>query len=232
MKKRRIETYIYRDKILKEISAKIKLLGPDYKYNAITIMNVRVLSSIIIFFMILHLIDFGYILAPILTFMYYEFFLKLYFDSKLQKRRNKLDKEAMYFFEILTLSLESGNNLTNALRITSNSIDSELSLEFREVLRQVSLGKSLDESLEDLKYSIPSDAINNIVLNIRESHLFGNNILDTLYNQVSYIRDRIILESRAYISKIPLKISVVSVVFFIPLLLLLILGPIIIEFLS
>ena len=136
----------------------------------------------------------------------------------------------MYFFEILALSLESGKNLITALKSTSNSIDSSLSLEFREVIREVDLGKSLDEALDNLKTRIPSSTVNNIILNIRESNLFGNNIIDTLYNQIDYIREKLVLEQRAYIAKLPLKISIISVIFFIPLLLLLILGPVILNY--
>ena len=99
-------------------------------------------------------------------------------------------------------------------------------------MREVNLGKSLDEALEDLKGRIPTDTVNNILLNIRESNLFGNNIIDTLYNQIDYIREKIVLENRARISKLPLKISIVSVIFFIPLLLLLILGPVILNYFS
>ncbi len=38
------------------------------------------------------------------------------------------------------------------------------------------------------------------------------------------------LETRASISKLPLKISIISVLFFVPLLLLIILGPVIIRY--
>lgn len=228
----RIASLIYRDKTIKSIEKKIKLLGINNNYNAITFMNIRVITSILVFFMILYVIDFGYILAPIITYIYYKMLPDVYFNSKIKDRSRKLDRDAMYFFEILALSLESGNNLTNALKVTSDSIESSLSLEIREALRQVNFGKSLDESLEELKQRIPSDTINNIILNIRESNLFGNNIIDTLYNQIDYIREKIVLENRAYISKLPLKISVISVIFFIPLLLLLILGPVILNYLS
>ena len=51
-------------------------------------------------------------------------------------------------------------------------------------------------------------------------------------NQLDYLRESKILETKAYISKIPLKISVISVVFFIPLLLLLILGPVLINYIG
>ena len=228
----RIASLLYRDKTLKKVEKKIKLLGISNSYNAITFMNIRVLSSILLFFVILYIVDFGYILAPIVTYLFYTMFLDLYFNSIIKKRSDVLDHDAMYFFEILALSLQSGKNLTNALKTTSYSINSNLALEFREVIREVEFGKSLDEALDSLKERIPSDTINNIILNIRESNLFGNNIIDTLYNQIDYIREKIILENRAYISKLPLKISIISVVFFVPLLLLLILGPVILNYFS
>ncbi len=228
----RIFAFIYREKTIKMIEDKIKLLGINEKMNPITFMNIRILSSIILFFVILYVIDFGYILAPIVVYFYYKLFPKLYFDGKIKKRSRKLDYEAMYFFEILALSLESGKNLITALKSTSESIDSTLSLEIREVIREVELGKSLDEALDDLKSRIPSDSVNNIILNIRESNLFGNNIINTLYNQIDYIREKLVLEQRAYIAKLPLKISIISVLFFIPILLLLILGPVILNYFS
>ena len=232
MKSNKLSAMIYRDKTIKKLEKKAKLLGINTKYNLYTFMNIRILSSILLFFVILYLIDFGYILAPIIVYFYYCLLPNLYFTPKIKKRSKQLDYEAMYFFEILALSLESGNNLISALKTTSESIDSELSREIKEVIREVNLGSSLDEALDDLKTRIPSDTVNNIILNIQESNVFGNNIIDTLYNQIDYIREKLVLENRAYIAKLPLKISIISVIFFIPLLLLLILGPVIINYLN
>lgn len=223
---------IYREKTINELNKKIKLLGINYKYNIYKFMTLRIISSIILFIIVLFLNDLGYILAPIITYLYYSFLPSMYFNPLIKKRSNRLDYQAMYFFEILALSIESGNNLINALKVTSNSIDNELSYEFREVIKEVEIGKSLDEAMTSLKERIPSDTINNIILNIKESNLFGNNIIDTLYNQIDYIREKIVLENRAKISKLPLKISIISVIFFLPLLLLLILGPVILNYFS
>jgi len=226
----RIASYFYRDKTLNEIEKKIKLLGINSKYNAISFMNFRVFSSILIFIIILFNVNFGYILSPIITYLYYHFLPNIFFDNKIKDRERKLNHDALYFFEILALSIESGNNLTSALDVTSKSIDSELSLEFREVMREVEYGKSFDEALESLKGRIPSDTVNNLILNLRESSIFGNSIIDTLYNQIDYIREKIVLENRAYISKLPIKISMISVLFFIPLLLMIIMSPLILKF--
>ncbi len=231
-KKNALAYKIYSQATIDKYQKKINLLGIKDSYDAVIFLNFRLFSSVFIFFVILYIFELGYIIAPIVVFLYFNILPKLVIDSKINKRIERLDNDAMYFFEVLTLSLETGRNLKVALEITSNSIDSELSYEFRQALREVKFGKSLNEALDNLKLRIPSDTVNNIILNISQSNIFGNSIIETMYNQIDYIRDKQILNAKAVISKIPLKVSVISVIFFIPLILLLILSPIIIEFLS
>jgi len=231
-KRDNITKKIYSKYTLDNIKKKFLLLGIEEENIILRFLNFRLVSSIVIFFVILYTIEMGYALGPIVVFVYYYFLPNLILDYRIKKRKRKLEQEAMFYFEVLSLSIESGNNLHNAILITSNNIDSNLSIEFRKVMEEVSFGKSLDESLEKMKQRIPSDIINNIILNIRESIVFGNSIVETLNNQIDYLREKKILETRAIISKIPLKISVISVVFFIPLLLLLILGPVLIDYFS
>lgn len=231
-KEKKITRKIYSNYSLNNIKKRFMLLGIEDEREVLKFLNFRLVSSIVIFFGILYTIEMGYILGPVIVFIYYYFLPNIVLDYQIRKRKEKLEHEAMFFFEVLALSIESGNNLHNALLITSNNIDSSLSFEFRKVMSEVSFGKSLDESLDKMKSRIPSDIINNILLNIRHSILFGNSIVETLNNQIDYLRDKKILETKAVISKIPLKISVISVVFFIPLLLLLILGPVLIDYLG
>ena len=232
MRFREISRNIYSNYSLNDISNRMRLLGKDNERDTLKFLNIRLISSIIIFFVILYLVDWGYILSPIVVVLYYIYLPNLTIDQKIRKRKTKLENEAMYFFEILSLSLESGNNLYNAIKVTSDNIDSDLSNEFRKMMMDIKYSKSFDEAINDMKERIPSDTINNILLNIRESNMFGNSIIGTLNNQLDYLRETRILETKAYISKIPLKISVISVVFFISLLLLLILGPVLINYLG
>lgn len=223
---------IYREETINNMQAKIDLLGYRDSYDAVDFLNIRVFTSLTLFFVLIYLFDSGYLLAPICTFLYYVFLPKFTIDRKISKRREKLDSEAMYFFEVLTLSLESGRSLKNALEVTSKNIDSELSIEVRKALDDMKYGKTLNEALEDLKKRIPSDTINNIILNAQQSNIFGNSIIETMYNQIDYIRDKKIMETKAKISKIPIKVSVISVIFFIPLMLLMILAPVLIDYLG
>lgn len=232
MKELSVTEKIYSKYSLNDIEKRMILLGYNEKEKTLNFLNFRLLTSIAIFFVILYFVEWGYIFAPIIVFLYYFSLPKIVLDTKIERRRKRLENDAMYFFEVLALSIESGNNLYNAILVTSKNIDSELSCEFRKMMEEVSLGKSFMEALDSLKSRIPSDIINNILLNIKESSMFGNSILGTLNNQIDYLRETKLLEMRSYISKIPLKISVISVVFFIPLLLLLILGPVLIDYLG
>ena len=130
------------------------------------------------------------------------------------------------------MNLESGTNLGKAIKLTSNNIDNDLSKEFNKVMEDVSLGKSLNEALDDLKLRIPSDTVNNIILNLVESNIYGSNIVESLSNQLSYLSDKLILDTKARINKMPIKISLVSVFIFIPLILLIIISPLVINIIN
>lgn len=222
---------IYRSKDIEKIGEKIMMLG-DTKLNAVSFMNLRFITSLIVFILILFFFNLGYIYAPFITLGYYYLYYYLLIQRPLKRRIKTLDHEALYFFEILTLTLESGRNLEKSLEVTISNVHSDLSSEFKRVLFEMKFGKSLIEALEDMKRRIPSETINNILLNITQTDVFGNSILDTMYNQVNFLRDKQILEIKGEINKIPNKVSIISVVFVVPLILTLILGPFLINFLS
>lgn len=223
---------IYRQKDIKKIESKINQFGVSKKFGTEYFMNFRLFSSLLIFVIVFLFFDGGALLAPILTFLWYYLVGYSMLDKPLKDREKRLDKEAYYYFEVLTLGLESGRNLENAIKMACKYIDSEISSEFKETLKQVSFGKSLAESLSLMSYRIPSLAINNIILNMEQSNLFGNSIIDTMHNQLNFLKEKQVMDIKAQINKIPNKISIFSVLFFIPLLLLIILGPVLIEFIS
>ena len=141
-------------------------LFPRYlKYNSFS-------SSFNLFLYTLYIADFAYIVAPIVAIIYYYGFYYLTITRPINQRGKKLDREALHFFEILTLTLESGRNLENSLEITVCNVDSELSNEFKKTLFETKFGKTLLEALEDMKNRIPSETVNNIILNITQTDVF------------------------------------------------------------
>lgn len=231
MKNKNIITKIYRESEVKRISEKIMMLN-NYPLDEIKFLNIRLITSLILFFITLLIFKTGYILSPIIALVYYYLFEYLFLDTFIQKRIKKLDREALTFFEILTLTLESGRNLEKALEITVLNVNSELSEEFKKTLFEVKFGKSLLEALNDTKKRIPSETINNIILNITQTNIFGNRIIDTMYSQIEFLRDKQVLSIREQINKLPNKISIISVLFIVPIILLIVLGPFLISFIN
>lgn len=222
---------IYREKDIKKVEDKIKLFGVSKKFDTEYFMNFRFYTSMLVFVIVFLFASSGALLAPIVTVLWYYFVNYIMIEKPLKKREAKLNNEAYYYFEVLTLALESGRNLENAIKMACKYIDSEISDEFKETLKQVNFGKSLTEALSLMSYRIPSLTINNIILNMEQSNLFGNSIIETMYNQLDFLKDKQIMDIKAQINKIPNKISIFSVIFFIPLILLIVLGPVLVNFL-
>ena len=87
-------------------------------------------------------------------------------------------------------------------------------------------------ALNHLKERIPSDHINNVIFHLVEASTFGNNIEVSLNNQLDFLRNKQLMEIKGEIGKLPTKVSIISVVFFIPIILLVILAPVIVNFIS
>lgn len=222
---------IYSRNHINKVVSKVKLLGNSSNIDPYDFLIIRFVTSLIVFCIFLYSLKYGYIISPVVTVIYYFIFQDVVLDGKIRKRTIKLEKEAMHFFEVLTLSLETGRNLAEAIEVTTSNVDGVLSNEFKEVNREVSFGKSLSESLNDMQERIPSDTINNVILSLTQSNLYGNSIIENLYTQIDYLREKRKMEIKGRISKIPVLISVISVLFFVPLLLIIILGPVILEYL-
>ena len=231
MKNNKFVKKIYRENEINRIGKKIMTLK-NYPFDTIGFLNMRLATTIIVFAIILLVFKTGYILSPIFALIYYYLFEYLFLDTLIYKRVKKLDREALMFFEILTLTIESGRNLEKALETTVENVDSELSDEFRKTLFEIKFGKSLTEALEDTKKRIPSETINNIILNITQTNIFGNSIIETMYSQIEFLRDKQILSIREQINKRPNKISIISVLFIVPIILLIVLGPFLITFIG
>lgn len=221
---------IYTKNSIENLEKKIMLLGSNNKTNAVSFLNLRLITSIIIFFLSLFLFEhYGYLLAPTLTCVYYYLIYYFCIEYKIKIRTKQIENEAITFFEILTLAVESGNDLSHAIEITASNVSSELSNEFKRTIDEIKYSKTLTEALKSMRARIPSDNVNNIILNISEASMFGGNIIDTLHNQIDFLNEKRVQYIRGEINKLPMKISIMSVIFFIPLILLLILSPVLIN---
>lgn len=207
--------------LYKRIENKFNLLG--YTINPLVFICMRLISSIILFILLLF-VPYGYIVSPIVTFIYYfaiEYFVLNY---SIKLRKSELEYDALEYFPIFLLSLNGERNIRKALVLSCNSVDNSLSNEFKRVLYNEKIGKSLDESLMLLKSRIPSEFITNIIVSIIEANRLGNNINDSVNIQLSYIEERKNHKMMNSYKIVPLKMALLSLLFIFGVLLLLLIS--------
>ena len=91
MKEAKVIRKLYRTKDIERISLKLGMLGEQKRFDAIHFMNIRVLTSILVFVFVLCTMKLGYIYAPVFTILYYYFFYYSFnfeSDSIKTKRRS------------------------------------------------------------------------------------------------------------------------------------------------
>lgn len=218
---------IYSSRTILKTSEKIKKLG-NKTINSNKFLMYRFIITILVFLISLYYTK-SYIYPPILGLITYFLIYYIVIDIPYRKRIIKLEREALEYFEILALTLENNRNLEKSLEITTFNIDSELSLEFQKCLFELKFGKSLNEALINMQKNMPSETINSIILSIVETNNFGGNIIEVLRSQVDLLREKQLQYTREQINKIPNKISAISVLFIVPLILLMIFGPMILK---
>ena len=206
--------------LYKRIENKFNLLG--YTINPLVFIYMRLVSSIILFILLLF-IPYGYIVSPIVTFIYYFAIEYFVLDCSIKLRKSELEYDALEYFPIFLLSLNGERNIRKALVLSCNSVDNSLSNEFKRVLYDEKIGKSLDESLMLLKSRIPSEFITNIIVSIIEANRMGNSISDSVNIQLKYIEDKKNKRVLAYYRSIPLKMAIISMLFVFAILCLMIL---------
>lgn len=224
-----INNKLHRQKTLEKIDTKIKLLGSNCKYNAIYFLNIRLVLSLIIFVIVLIKFKIGYIISPVMTIVFYNLIEVFIFNIPIKKRKRILENDALIFFPFVNIALKSSNNLLEALTIATNNINSLLSLEFKKAIDAINIGKDMKEALKTIKNYIPSTDINNIILCLIDASNYGNNIEEEINRQLDFLQEKRFINKKIEINKIPIKIMLIYLLIYVPLIIFIIFSPKIIN---
>ncbi len=193
------------------IQKKLNYMGLKVDSKVFNVM--RLISSIILFAFLLIFIDYGYIVAPLTTIVYYFFVEYAILNLGIKKRIEILENDALEFMPIFIICMKNTRNIKNAINMSVGVVSNELSLEFKKVIKSVELGKSLDEALNTMRNNIPSEIISNILISIIEANRLGNSINESINIQLNYIKER---NNKKIVNKykiVPFKLSIISVIF-------------------
>jgi tight adherence protein C len=128
--------------------------------------------------------------------------------------------------DLLVLSLEAGMGLDRALRTVVREYHSPLAADIQRVLGDIDLGVSRGEAFERMAARVGLDDLHALSRAIVQSEELGVSVIGVMQNQSREVRMSRRREAEAQAMRAPIKMLIPLVVFILPTLFLLLLGPV------
>jgi tight adherence protein C len=142
------------------------------------------------------------------------------------RRRREILRDLPTVMDLLVLSLEAGMGLDRALRTVVHEYRSALSLEIRRVLSDVDLGVSRSEAFDRLAARVGLEDLRVLSRAIIQSEELGVSLVSVMQTQGREVRLSRRRAAEAEAMRAPIKMLVPLVVFILPTLFMLLLGPV------
>lgn len=205
---------IYKPSTIKRIQTKTDYLQKDH-LNPATFLLTRLLISLIISLILIIFFKYGVIYAFIFILLMHYLSEYIVFDVNIYLRNRILLKDSITFFEMLKLSLSNDDNLETALKRVILNLDNSITKLCSKIINTKDC--SYKDSITSLIIYLPSQYLKNQFQNL----LITSNYLGTTNNIITYLHDynRKLITKSVY--QEPVKIIIISLLFIIPIILLL-----------
>ena len=216
----KVVTRIYPESVIKKYQSKINTLGSSTIIDVYTFLLSRLLLEIILFILLVLIPKYGLIISTITVIFIHFLYEDILITSKIMNREERLDKDALEFFNLLSLGLKSNASIYNVFLTTSKVCNNTLSKEFLEGLKKDNMevcytyvynhipNQDLKTYLEEMKLTKDKETLSKVVANL---------------NQVlSANKDT---KEQNFLNKLPLKALTSTIIYLALVLLLLLLAP-------
>lgn len=216
----KVVTRIYPESVIKKYQSKINTLGSSTIIDVYTFLLSRLLLEIILFILLVLIPKYGLIISTITVIFIHFLYEDILITSKIMNREERLDKDALEFFNLLSLGLKSNASIYNVFLTTSKVCNNTLSKEFLEGLKKDNMevcytyvynhipNQDLKTYLEEMKLTKDKETLSKVVANL---------------NQVlSAKKDT---KEQNFLNKLPLKAITSTIIYLALVLLLLLLAP-------
>lgn len=146
-----------------------------------------------------------------------------------EKRIEAIEKELPDVLDVLAISVEAGVGLEGAIQAVTERFHSPLADELAHTLSEMELGLSRREALHNLRARTDIPDLNGFVLALVQADALGMPMTRVLQTQADEMRRRRRQKVREEAAKLPVKLIFPLVVFILPSLFIVILGPAVIR---
>lgn len=149
----------------------------------------------------------------------------LYLYNTSLKREETMQKEMADAIDLLTISVEAGLGFDAALQQVAKNTSGPLASEFSRVLQEMQIGRGRTDALRALgeRSSLPD--VRSFVSAMVQADSFGIPIAQVLRVQSSELRTKRRQRAEEKAAQVPVKIMIPVVLFILPCLLIIVMGP-------
>jgi tight adherence protein B len=163
--------------------ANLKLTVGEYLILTVT----SILGTGLVFYLIMHQNLFLTLGGLVLGFFLPRFYVKHRQTKRLKEFGNQLGDS----INLLANGLRSGYSLLQAMDAVATEMPPPISEEFRRVVREIGLGVSTEQAMQNMLRRIPSDDLDLMITAISVQHEVGGNLAEILETISHTIRERV-----------------------------------------
>jgi tight adherence protein C len=156
-------------------------------------------------------------------------FPSLWLRMRARARTGAIDAALADAIDLIVTNVESGLGLQAAMINIAQKLGGPIALEFDRVIRETGVGRPREEALDAMARRTGSRDMQLFVRAIAQAERTGIPIANVLRGQAKELRERRRQLAREKANKIPLKITIPTVMFMFPTLFMLLLGPVILN---
>lgn len=153
------------------------------------------------------------------------FFPALYVKQCRDKRVEAIERELPDVLDVLAISVEAGVGLEGAIQAVTERFSSPLADELGHMLSEMELGLSRGEALRNLRARTDIADLNGFILSLLQADALGMPMTRVLQTQADEMRRRRRAKVREAAARLPVKLIFPLVLFILPSLFIVILGP-------
>ncbi len=201
------------------------------QFRAEEIISLRILGGIVGFIMGVFLVGGGVVggglglLLLVLLPALGSQLPKSWLDRKIQERCDAIRRDLPDTLDLMAISVEAGVGFEGALEVVCDNFTSPLAEEFARTLREMELGLSRREALQNLRSRTEVPELSNFALTLTQADALGMPVGRVLKTAATEMRSKRQQWAREKAAKLPVKILFPLVLFIFPAIFVVLLGP-------
>jgi tight adherence protein C len=213
------------------LSRKLLLAGSPAGWDAERVLSFKVIGCIagivggLIFLSLLHIGAFAELVGVVLLAFAGFVLPDSVLNRKVEERQQEILRTLSDTLDLLTISVEAGLSLNAAIAQVVQNVPGVLSMEFARMLQEIQLGVSRSDAFRHLAERTDVAELNAFALAMIQAEIFGVSIASVLRTQALQLRIKRRQRAEAKAQQTPVKIVFPLVLFILPSLFVVIVGP-------